>query len=358
MEFISRNELEKIIEKISQIRLTVVGDACLDVYWWADMQKSELSRETPYHNLPIIKEALSPGAAGNVAVNAKAIGCKTVNLVSLIGNDWRGRSLVEVLKKQSIVTDWMVASEDYTTPAYIKPIRCGYSGIAAEDPRIDFAPAKNASVNLQDQLLAAIDQAAESSDLICVSDQLLNGCITGAVREKLCLLSASGMPVFVDSRDKIQLFSGVMIKPNALEGWHAIHEKPVPDFPAKSDLTLYQHIAEKLAAINQAPVCLTLGPDGCIWANYEDGTFIYVPALKEDAAIDIVGAGDAFLASAGAAIAAKIEHRQALLFASLVSNIVIHKLQTTGSATPGEILERHHQLINEKSPYMSILPDR
>ena len=32
------------------------GDGCLDVYWHADMTRSELSRETPHHNLPVVQE--------------------------------------------------------------------------------------------------------------------------------------------------------------------------------------------------------------------------------------------------------------------------------------------------------------
>ena len=359
MTLLSKPELKTVLNNISNIRLTVIGDACLDIYWWADMQKSELSRETPHHNLPVVKEALSPGAAGNVAVNAKAIGCSSVRLVSLIGEDWRSQAFIKELQNRQILTDSLIASSDYLTPTYIKPLRSGYGGVVFEDPRIDFAPFTEASDLLQDQLIKAIGEAAQASDVICVSDQLAYGCITSRVREKICSLSASGVPVFVDSRDRVELFHDVIVKPNALEGWHAIKHTHGVSFPEKPTINDYREIAKHLSDKNNAPVCLTLGPDGCLWSDTgaDSRSQVYVPAFKEDTEIDIVGAGDAFIASASAALAAKASVHQALQFASLVSNIIIHKLQTTGSASPEEIMNRYDQLSKEKQPYKRVLTD-
>lgn len=30
-------------------RIGIIGDFCVDIYWHADMRKSELSRETPHY---------------------------------------------------------------------------------------------------------------------------------------------------------------------------------------------------------------------------------------------------------------------------------------------------------------------
>ena len=49
------------LKKLGKGRIGVIGDFCLDVYWHADMTKSELSRETPHFPLPIVQERLSPG---------------------------------------------------------------------------------------------------------------------------------------------------------------------------------------------------------------------------------------------------------------------------------------------------------
>lgn len=67
-------------------RIGVIGDFCLDVYWHADMTKSELSRETPHFPLPIVQERLSPGGAGNVVMNLLALKPKAVHAVGVFGD--------------------------------------------------------------------------------------------------------------------------------------------------------------------------------------------------------------------------------------------------------------------------------
>ena len=42
----NREKLERIIEKIKSVRIAVIGDFCLDAYWFIDQSKSEISVET------------------------------------------------------------------------------------------------------------------------------------------------------------------------------------------------------------------------------------------------------------------------------------------------------------------------
>ncbi|MBQ7915303.1 MAG: hypothetical protein IJ315_00770, partial [Firmicutes bacterium] len=53
--------------------------------------------------------------------------------------------------------------------------------------------------------------------------------------------------------------------------------------------------------------------------------------------IDIVGAGDSFLAGFSVAYGCGVKPYHALRFGSLVSNVTIHKVGTTGTATPVEL---------------------
>jgi bifunctional ADP-heptose synthase (sugar kinase/adenylyltransferase) len=53
--------------------------------------------------------------------------------------------------------------------------------------------------------------------------------------------------------------------------------------------------------------------------------------------IDIVGAGDAVSANLAAAIAAGATLRESLELANAAASVVIHKLGTTGTASPPEI---------------------
>ena len=45
--------LKVIIEEISNVKIAVVGDFCLDAYWFIDESKSEISVETGNATQPI-----------------------------------------------------------------------------------------------------------------------------------------------------------------------------------------------------------------------------------------------------------------------------------------------------------------
>ena len=73
-----------MLEKISEVRLLVVGDVMLDRYWFG-----EVSRISPEAPVPVVKvqrmeERL--GGAANVARNASSLGAASA-LLSVVGDD-------------------------------------------------------------------------------------------------------------------------------------------------------------------------------------------------------------------------------------------------------------------------------
>lgn len=61
---LTKERLLELLEKIRDLRVGMMGDVCLDVYWHIDMRRSQLSRETPHYNLPVDFEKYAPGAGG------------------------------------------------------------------------------------------------------------------------------------------------------------------------------------------------------------------------------------------------------------------------------------------------------
>ena len=56
-EPLSLAALETMFEGVNRAKVCLIGDFCLDLYWLADMRRSELSRETPHYPLPVVEEA-------------------------------------------------------------------------------------------------------------------------------------------------------------------------------------------------------------------------------------------------------------------------------------------------------------
>mgnify|MGYP001612085676 CR=1 FL=1 len=53
--------LQEIIERINSVKIAVVGDFCLDAYWFVDESKSEISIETCHATRPVRQQKYSLG---------------------------------------------------------------------------------------------------------------------------------------------------------------------------------------------------------------------------------------------------------------------------------------------------------
>lgn len=325
--------LNKLLEKIADVTVCVVGDVCLDIYWHADMKKSELSRETPHFPLPVVKERYSLGGGGNVMANVSALGVKAVLPVSVLGADWRGYLARECFTSIGADPAGLVTDETRVTPCYAKPLREGISDVVYEDPRLDFENRAPLPESTEDALLAALEKAAAQADVIAVSDQLAFGTVTPKVRERLCELGRN-MPVIVDSRDRIALYHNVIIKPNEFEAAKAL-ACSVSD-PAAA--------AKSLSERTGAPAIVTLGDKGAVWC--EGKSAVFVRSTPAEPPVDPVGAGDTFLAAFAAACAAGAAGPDAVEFANLAAGVTVKKIGTTGTANADEL--RSAAMKNEK----------
>ena len=321
------------LEKLGKGRIGVIGDFCLDVYWHADMRRSELSRETPHFPLPIVEERLSPGGAGNVAANLCTLRPTAVHCCGLLGRDWRGTALLETLSAIGADTSALLASSDRVTNTYIKPLRKGTSEVVYEDPRLDFTNYTPTSPEAEHNLLQALEKLASKSDVLCVCDQMPFGCITPMIRKRIIELGASGLTVVVDSRDHIAEYRHVIIKPNAVEACRAAN------IPQTTELANLERLAPSLEQQTGKPVIITDGEHGCL--TCEQGRCTHIPAVPVSGEIDICGAGDTFLAAFASALGVQAPLTDAAKLGCLASSITIRKLKTTGTAAPEEILKQH-----------------
>lgn len=327
---LTQQALEAMLSSIDHARICLIGDLCLDMYWHAEMLLSQLSRETPHYPLPIVEERYSPGGAGNVACNIAALQPESFSVVGLIGTDWRGTLLLKALAEHNINTDYVVRMDGITTNTYIKPIRHGISDVAYEDPRLDFENRAALPDGCEEALLDALSKAVREADVICVSDQMQFGCITPAIRARLCEYGAQGKTVIVDSRDHMAEYHNVIIKPNEVEASRAFGDGSAMDLESLSTL------AAQISSRSQRLVLVTLGADGCFVAD--QGSVVRCPACKVEPPIDFCGAGDTFLAGFGCLLAGGVSPLEAVQCANICSAVTIRKIGTTGTATRNEVL--------------------
>jgi rfaE bifunctional protein kinase chain/domain len=334
---IARERLDEILNKIRNVKVGFIGDLCIDIYWIADMKKSELSRETPHFPLPVVEERYQLGAGGNVIANLASLKLKKITAVGVIGDDWRSELVRKCLSNFEILLDNIVTVKGKTTNAYCKPIRTGISEVEYEDPRIDFT-SEPVTEGTEKFIVDNLIRMAEEVQAICVSDQFFNGCITEKVREVINQLASSGVTVIVDSRDRITKYRNVILKPNEVESVKAAS--------ALSGCTAQQFIEQDIEGYMKAAniinkelgcdISITLGKRGNI--QFSNKKAVHILPRDVYGPLDFCGAGDTFLSAYTISLAAGANREEAGQIAALASEVTICKVGQTGTVTEDEII--------------------
>lgn len=319
----------ELLEKISALRVLVVGDICLDRWCWYDPALALPSAETGIPRTGVVRTEVTPGAGGTVANNLAAFGVTNVAVLGVVGADGFAWELRQALAARGIDGSLLLEVPEIQTFTYTKLIN---TATGDEDlPRVDFVVTRALSEDVEMQLVRRFVENAERYDVILVSDQAetsAGGVVTPALRGAIESTAAahSEMVVWVDSRARAEHFQGVIVKPNEKEATEA-SERALGrvDFPA-----LRAHCAAPLLLVTFGGQGVRIfDPQGEHWVRTE-------PVANP---VDICGAGDSFSAGAACAYAITRDAVAAAQFGNRVASITIMK-KGTGTATPAELLAK------------------
>jgi rfaE bifunctional protein kinase chain/domain len=335
-DFLFVERLKALLNQFANLKIGVIGDIGLDAYWYVDMTRSHLSRETPHFPRPVVRESYGCGAGANVAHNLKALGVGKVRLFSVVGQDTWAVQLKAELARQEIDSGDVLEARTRRTTAYVKPILMGYQS-QQEDARLDFENTIPLAPEDEKSLLVRLEHALPDLDAVIIADQLeINGIITPGMRERLSELAGStpGKIFLVDSRTRIQLYRQMVLKPNQVEaiGLYSGGSHP----PTREELL---EIGLGASQSQQRPVFITLGEEGVLVCNATHAE--HIPAARVRPPLDVVGAGDTFMAALAAGLATGASPDEAGALANLAAAVTVEKLNQTGTASPVEILERY-----------------
>ena len=114
--------LNSVLAAVPRVRIGVLGDFCLDVYWELDESASELSVETGLPTRPVRQQRSSLGGAGTVVNNLSALGVGQVAVFGVIGADPFGREVQRLLGTGGVdAAGMLIQTSQWSTPVYIKP---------------------------------------------------------------------------------------------------------------------------------------------------------------------------------------------------------------------------------------------
>jgi rfaE bifunctional protein kinase chain/domain len=327
-----REQLQKILKDISAVKIAVIGDFCLDAYWFIDEAMSEISLETGQATRPVSLQRYSLGGAGNVTSNLAAMKIKDIRAFGVIGTDPFGSEMVRIMKETGIQPQNLLVQEaDWHTHTYAKPYIDD-----RELNRVDFGNYNHLSKETADRLIGKLIQEIPESDLIIINQQVPSGIHTEYFKQRLAevILKFPGKIFIVDSRNFNDYYQGAIRKMNDTEAARLCGFNKKPD-----EAVPYSEVwssAKELFKRYQKPLFITRGSKGSL--TIDKTGISEIPGLMILSKVDTVGAGDSYLAGAAAALAAGYDMAIAAQIGSFVAGITVQKLFQTGTATPDEIL--------------------
>lgn len=334
---LSTELIDRVLRHLPSARILLFGDLFVDRYLDLDDALTEKSIETGLDAYQVVQVRSYPGALGTVINNLAALGVGTIRPITVIGDDGEGHELRQALRQLPAVDPThLVNYPGRRTPTYTKPMLAKSGRPAVELNRLDIKNRLPTPGPAIDDVLGRLESAWNDCDAVLVLDQVSEvdcGVVTARARARIAELAERDPEKFVlaDSREQIDQFRNVSIKPNERES-QAFTGGP-----------------SAMARRNHRPVFATHGEQG-MELSFPNGAVHRVPGYPVRGPIDIVGAGDSASAGIACAIAAGLDHVSAAAFGNLIASITVQQIGVTGTATPEQVRDRWREVASNSLP--------
>ncbi len=335
------SRLTALLASISSTRIGVIGDFCVDTYFFVATEASEPSLETGLATRPVREHRSTLGGAGNVVANLHAMGVKNIKAFAVIGPDAFGYELARLLTKFGVdVSGVFVQSTAWQTHSYLKPILD-----REESNRYDFGVFNQPERRSEQLLLASIEAALPELDVVVINQQFKQGIHSQSFQAGLNELLRNHPKVLalVDCRHLGHAYPSGFRKLNDLEASRLGGGREPATLPISREEAVDS--AVRLFREWRHPVFVTRGRNGCLVID-DQGTH-EILGLQIIGETDPVGAGDSMVAGIAACLAAGASPAEAATFGNFVAGVTVQKLQQTGTASPAEI-----RAIGESADYV------
>ena len=301
----------ELLAKFKQLRLMAVGDIYLDENVYGTV--TEVSLEAPIPVLEVHERRYNPGASGNAACNAAALGAK-VYMVGVAGQDANADIIRHEFEARGVEISHLVVDPARPTNTYGK-LRAGGHNIPTQEVlRTDTPKPTLLSGDVEKQVIAQIEALAPEVDAIMIGDQV-SSTITGKVLETIMRCAKEhGLVTVADSRKRAGMFQDVdVVVPNDAEAGLAAGIEVVDEASLRA--------AGKYLLTTAKNALVTRGPHG-ITLFAQDGTVEDVP-IRPVQVVDITGAGDTVAAAVTLVMAAGGSLHDAAFLGNLAAGIAV-----------------------------------
>jgi rfaE bifunctional protein kinase chain/domain len=311
----SKKTVARLFEDFKKVNVLIIGDVMIDAYLWGKVDR--ISPEAPVPIVSVSKRENRLGGAANVALNVQAMGATPV-LCSVIGNDYNGRTFIEILQQLNMSPDGLVQSAERPTTRKTRVIGNNYQML-----RVDEEKDEDISLPDRKRLINRISSILQKNkiDVIIIEDYD-KGVISKSLIEQVVKIARQHkVPIAVDPKKRnFNHYKNInLFKPNLKE----LRDGMKLDLE-KANLNEIREAVKKLRKDhNLDTVLLTLSERGILLMDGKHETII--PAHIRNIA-DVSGAGDTVISIAALCLALKCNPVTGATLANLAGGLVCEKV--------------------------------
>ena len=312
---VKKDNIDQIFSKFSELKVLVIGDAMVDNYLWGKVDR--ISPEAPIPIVTVTKQEHRLGGAGNVSMNIQALGATPI-LVSIIGNDEKGRVFEELMQEKKLPKQGI-----FIDPTRITTVKTRILSGGQQISRVDQEISTLIDQELEKLIFDRINTIIESEQIdIVIFVDYDKGLITPWLIKNVIELAKSKQ-ILIAADPKIRNFNNYqqvdLFKPNFKE-----FKEGLKLLIEKTDMAELKRISEQFKKENQIGLLfITLSELGVFLTNGVKQN--YYPAEVRDIA-DVSGAGDTVIATASLCLAAGLPIPFIAQLSNLAGGLVCEKL--------------------------------
>lgn len=327
-------EINSLFQRFSTLKVGVIGDFAVDLYFTLKNETGERSLETGKDVFWGSHPRASLGAAGNVVQNLAALGVSHIQVFGCVGDDLFGREMLHLFTALGVDTRHLLTmAEGWDTCLYSKP-----NWANQELNRTDFGTANELSDERFTDLIKGLEQSLKDLDVLIINQQFPNPLLP---EKRITILNDliirfPNVRFVTDMRDVGMHIQHATLKVNTAELAHFLNI----EHPTHPDLNWCIQQGNAFRERSAGSLLITRGHSGILYVDQQG--IQTVDGLPLQGELDTVGAGDTVVATWAACFGAGATRLQSLEIANFAAAVTVQKLAQTGTASLSEILHLHH----------------
>jgi len=322
----NQNPLTKVLRKFGNQAVGVLGDFMLD-----ELLRGEATRISPEAPVPVVLmdghpgPQRFPGGAGNVAINIRALGGRSVPF-GAIGMDDSGDRLCKELKARGVPCGTLIRERGRITPRKLRIVAHQHQLL-----RLDFEKPAPISPRTSTAISRSFARWAPKLSALIISDYRKGSVETGLCSQVLSVARQRRIPVFVDPKPEHPEICrhATAVTPN-------LHEAELmAGYSMRDRASLEAGGRRLLAELDCSYLLITRGSAGM--TLFEKGGAIHEIKSEARPVYDVTGAGDTVLAVLALAFSSGAGMVDAARLANIAAGHVVLKFGTS-EVNPQELL--------------------